>query len=280
MSRDLISKSTRNEFRELLTGFVLREIDMIFESSDLSASNDSFPNISGARRTRVEQYYANIDFSSRLDVQKLISAYEEIIIQLDRFKDAAPQNIKTIESLVKRMERDGYIYENSRFISIKPTQGIVSAKTLVNLSKDSITEHIERANQRIDASDNASAITCCYTLIEELLKELLRRTGASFKESEGDIRSLYKLVAEQLNLTPNGESLESYLKAILEGLKQQISGLYTLANKASDRHARVYTPSRHHAKLAVNATFTLCEFLLDSYEYQIKRARKNSGEAA
>lgn len=280
MSKELISKSTRNKFREALTYYTLNDINMIFESAYLLASNDSFPNIRGERRTRVEQYYANIDFSSHSDVQKLISAYEEFIIDLDRYKETAPQNIQTIAFLLKVMESDGYKYENSRFISKKPTQGIVSAKTLLNLSKDSITEHIECANKRIDDGEYASAITCCYTLIEELLKELLRMTGKSFKESKGDIRSLYTLVKEQLNLNPNCESLEIHLKAILEGLIQQIGGLYTLANKASNRHARVHTPSRHHAKLAMNVTFTLCEFLLDSYEYQKKRTRKASGEAA
>jgi hypothetical protein len=78
-------------------------------------------------------------------------------------------------------------------------------------------------------------------------------------------------VAEPLNLNPKGENLESYLKTNLQGLRNQISGFFELANKASDRHARRYNPARHHAKLAVNAAFTLCEFLLDSFEYQQKR---------
>lgn len=62
--------------------------------------------------------------------------------------------------------------------------------------------------------------------------------------------------------------MKNYLKAILDGLQKQVGGLFQLANKASDRHARRYNPAKHHAKLAVNAAFTLCEFLLESYEYQ------------
>jgi Abortive infection C-terminus len=68
--------------------------------------------------------------------------------------------------------------------------------------------------------------------------------------------------------------LENYLKAILDGLQKQVGGLFQLANKASDRHARCYNPAKHHAKLAVNAAFTLCEFLLESYEYQQALAAK------
>lgn len=146
--------------------------------------------------------------------------------------------------------------------------------SLISLDKEYITEHIEKARTKIDAGDCAGAITSAYTLVEGFLKELLKQTQTSYRRDEGDIRELYKLVSEPLNLNPKGENLESYLKNILQGLKSQISGLYELANKASDRHARRYNPARHHAKLAVNAAFCLCEFLLDSYNYQRERAER------
>ncbi|MEI6458289.1 MAG: abortive infection family protein [Pseudomonadota bacterium] len=49
-----------------------------------------------------------------------------------------------------------------------------------------------------------------------------------------------------------------------------------MANKASDRHARRYNPAPHHARLAVNAAFTLCEFLLESLEYQQKKEQRRA----
>jgi hypothetical protein len=52
--------------------------------------------------------------------------------------------------------------------------------------------------------------------------------------------------------------------------------LFEVANKASDRHARRYSPAPHHAKLAVNVAFTLCEFLLESHEYQKKREERRA----
>ena len=71
-------------------------------------------------------------------------------------------------------------------------------------------------------------------------------------------------------------ALEKYLKAILEGLQRQIAGLFEVANKASDRHARRFNPAPHHARLAVNAAFTLCEFLLESFEYQQKKEQRRA----
>ena len=271
MSRELVSKATRNEFREILTGFVLREIDMIFEAAGLEPLAGFEPQVNGQRRGLVEAYYANIDFSSHTDVRKVLAAYEELIEQLTQIQDRVmnPEAVEaTIRALLHRIERDGFRFENGRFVSDALNLAIVHAPSLIKLTEASITEHIEKARHKIETGDNAGAITSAYTLVESFLKELLRRTATPFNENEGDIRALYKIATAPLNLEPKGDHLESYLKAILEGLQRQIGGLFEVANKAGDRHARRYNPEPHHAKLAVNATFTLCEFLLDSYEYR------------
>ena len=56
---DLIGKATRNEFS--LVGFVLRDIEMFFDGAGLACNQDYTPPISGARRSLVERYYANIN---------------------------------------------------------------------------------------------------------------------------------------------------------------------------------------------------------------------------
>lgn len=271
MSRDLISKATRNEFREVLTGYVLREIDMFFDAGGLTPRRDYDPQVGGQRRSLVECYYANIDFASVADIKKLLAVYEEVIENLHQVAERNPDGPKvTLNALLRRMEKDGFRYENGRFMAGQ-NAAIVHAPSLVQLTEASIQEHVDKARQKIDHGDSAGAIANAYTLIEAFLKQLLRKTGTEFKESEGDIRVLYKSVCTPLHLDPKGESLENYLKAILEGLQRQIGGLFEVANKASDRHARRYNPAPHHARLAVNAAFTLCEFLLESFEYQQKK---------
>lgn len=281
MSQELISKATRNDFREVLTGFVLREIDMIFETANLSPKLDYTPPVGGQRRSLVEQYYANINFSSPRDAQKLASAYEEVIEQLEQRKlqVANPEEVQvTIDLLLRRMKRDGFEYKDGKFALPQRASKMVEAPSLINLSEESIHEHLEKARLKIASGDQAGAITNCYTLVESLLKELLHKTQTEFKQDEGDIRELYRLLAGAMNLNPKGENLESYLKQILEGLKSQISGLFALANKCSDRHSRKFNPMAHHAKLAVNATFSLCEFLLDSYDFQQKKTERKNAE--
>jgi hypothetical protein len=277
MSRDIISKTTRNEFREVLVGYTLREIDMTFDAGGLTPRSGYDPQVPGQRRGSVECYYANIDFTSVTDIKKLLMVYEEIIENLRQVAERNPESQNAIlNALLRRMERDGFRYESGRFVAEAHNTAIVHAPSLVQITEESIQEHVEKAHQKISNGDSAGAIANAYTLVEEFLKQLLRKTSTPFNESEGDIRALYKLVAAPLNLAPKGESLESHLKTILEGLQRQIGGLFEVANKASDRHARRYNPAPHHAKLAVNVAFTLCEFLLESYDYQQKREERRA----
>ena len=278
MTRDLISKTTRNEFRELLVGYTLREIEMAFDAGGLTPLAGHEPTVSGQRRGLVEAYYANLDFFSPSDVKKLLAVYEEVIENLTLAAERQPDgnHTATINALLRRMDRDGFRYESGRFVSDALNVVMVHAPSLVQLTETSIQEHLEKARLKIANGDPAGAIANAYTLAEEFLKQLLRKTGTTFNENEGDIRALYKLLAEPLHLAPRNDSLENYLKAILEGLQRQIGGLFELANKASDRHARKYNPAPHHARLAVNVAFTLCEFLLESYEYQQKREERRA----
>src|SRR5262245_14478766 len=226
MNRELISKTTRNEFREVLVGFVLREIEMIFEAGGLEPRPGFVPQVSGLRRGLVEAYYANIDFQSPAAIRKLLLAYEEVIGHLRQTQDKVinPESVEeTIKNLLRRLERDGYQYENGRFISNSLNLSIVQAPSLVQLTEASIIEHVEKARYKIEAGDSSGAIANAYTLVEDFLKQLLRRTGTRFNESEGDIRALYRSVAGVLNLEPKGDRLENHLKAILEGLQRQIT---------------------------------------------------------
>jgi hypothetical protein len=277
MTRDLISKTTRNEFREILVGYVLREIEMTFDAGGF-APPTSYPPVGGQRRSLVEGYYANIDFTSSADVKSLLAVYAEIIENLTQAAERLPNENHgaTINSLLRRVERDGFRYDNGRFLSDALNDTVVDAPLLVQLTERSVQEHVEKARHKIASRDSAGAIANAYTLVEEFLKQLLNKTGTTFNESEGDIRALYKLLAVPLNLAPKNDSLETHLKTILEGLQRQIGGLFEVANKASDRHARRYNPAPHHAKLAVNVAFTLCEFLLESYEYQQKREERQA----
>ncbi|MEB3245015.1 MAG: abortive infection family protein [Vampirovibrionales bacterium] len=261
MSEDIISLSLRNKFRDAMAQLSWKEIEALFELGGLKPVTDYRPKNISLKRALIEQYYASIHFDCLEEVNKLIYVYEEFLLKLK----CAPSN-KILPFLIASLEKEGFIYTKQKII-LSSTSSLDSVK-LSLLDKGLVQEEFKKVRINIESCHYPTAITNAYTLVEAVLKELLRICNISFNEDEGDIRQLYKLVSEALKLEPQGDHLENHLKMILQGLKHQISGLYQLANKGSDRHARRYNPQPHHARLAVNASITLTEFLIDSYEYQ------------
>ena len=155
------------------------------------------------------------------------------------------------------------------------TSGVVETYELAQVGHEAVKEQIRKAKEKSEKGDHSGAIANCYTLTEHMLKLMLEEQEIPFKETEGDIRSLYKLLKGPLNLDAGVSGINQTLKPILTGLQQLVSGLFEMANKASDRHARVFNPSAHHAQLAVNATFTLAEFLVATRDYQLKIGTDN-----
>ena len=171
------------------------------------------------------------------------------------------------------MQGDEYVRGAPHF-EVRPlTPATVVPSSLSSLSHEAISEQVAKANNKIEMGDFSGAIASAYTLVEHLLKLLLAENNVTHKETEGDIRALYKAVRTPLRLDPSSDSIDAALKPILDGFQKLVGGLYDIANKASDRHARKYNPAGHHAKLVVNAAFALCEFLLDSHQYQRTRDR-------
>ena len=174
------------------------------------------------------------------------------------------------------MEGDRYVEANPYFETQPLSVAAIVPEGLAAISYNAVNEQITKANKRIATGVFAGAIASSYTLTEHLLKLILREAGVAFNENEGDIRALYKLVREPLNLNPAGEGIATPLKPILDGFQKLVSGLYEISNKASDRHARRYNPAAHHAKLALNAAFALCEFLVESRDYQGRRDARST----
>lgn len=281
MNNPLISQATLEEFREVLVVYSLKNIDKLFSSENFYADPNFFPEVQGARRALVERYYNNINMNSISDVQKLVRVFDEIIlIEKKRIEDgwSLSSNEDRIEQLNRRMIMDGFIIVDGRF-KFKNNKTNLEIDTLTNINNQNINEHYLKIHHKMKSEDYSGAIANAYTLTEELLKYLLDITNSNYnKKNEGDIRQLYKELRNPLNLSPANDKLEKNLKTILDGLQKQIAGLYEVANKASDRHARVYNPSKHHAKLTVNSCLTLCEFLIDSYNYQFNNTEKSQCE--
>ncbi len=154
---------------------------------------------------------------------------------------------------------------------------IITSENLATLSHEFINEQIEKAEQKLANEDYDGAITNARSLVEAIQEQIIQKSGAEVPEYAGNLRTLYKTTRQTLNLATS-KDLSNTLNQILSGLDSLVSGIAGLSNKMGDRHSRTYQPSRHHAKLAVNAAFTFCEFLLETYEYQQKQKNQKNKE--
>jgi hypothetical protein len=59
---------------------------------------------------------------------------------------------------------------------------------------------------------------------------------------------------------------------LLQGLVSVVHGLASMSNAMADRHAPIHRAMEHHARLAVSASKTLCEFLAASHAHQSQRS--------
>lgn len=110
-------------------------------------------------------------------------------------------------------------------------------------------------------------------MLESVFAALVKESGSEVPLHESDLNKLFKEVKKCLNLEPHQNDLNETLKQILSGLTSLVSGVAGISNKMGDRHARQYKPQKHHALLAVSASYILCEFLIASREHQSKNRK-------
>ena len=267
-SRDLITKATRNEFREALVDFSLREIEMIFEGAGLVPREDHAPQVSGQRRGFVEQYYAGIDFHYPAAIQKLLLAYGEIIFRRGRSEDYQAGN----ENLLRLMKRDGYEFDGENFVPIlsrqqPPIESIRSFAEAFDLP--GLRADIERLGNAAE-EDPSLAVGTAKDMLETICKTIMKDCGVTIPN--GDLPQLARATAKELSLLPDdipdqakGSEVIRRMLSNLNQIPQGIAELRNLYGTGHGRDGRFVGIQPRHAKLVVGAAATLGMFLLETH---------------
>lgn len=135
-------------------------------------------------------------------------------------------------------------------------------------SYEFMQEQIDKCTSKMIVEDYDGAITNARSLVEATLISLEKKLIHEPPHYNGDLLRLYKRVRKELHIDPQDKDASDVLLPIINGFTSVISGLAAVRNKMSDAHARTYRPRKHHAQLAVNASKTIVDFLLESHSYQ------------
>jgi hypothetical protein len=263
--RDLISKRTRKEFREVLVGWTLREIAFEFEIEDLVADDTYCHPEPGARRSRVEQFYKNIDFRNSYQVSRLLRVYNSVLTAVAR------SNPQAADQLRSSLRRDGCQEFDGAFVLPPDAAQIAQFAPLTKIDAPQLEAQIMRIQASVDR-DPALAIGTAKELVETSCKTILSDRGQAVPASL-DIAALLKQTLAQLKLLPesipeDAKGAES-IRKMLRSLAALVQGMAETRNlygtgHGGDGRARGLTP--RHGRLMVGAAATLAIFLFETHE--------------
>lgn len=262
---DLISKRTRNAFRETLVGWTLREIEMEFESEGFTPDLEFQPSMGGQRRSYVEQYYRAINFSDIKHVRRLLRVYERVIRTVASHDPDRAQELRTL------LENDGCQIDERGRVQLTQKLSRLHDLTLFAASIDApgLRDLIERIEAAID-KDPALAIGTAKELVESCCKTILTERNC-LPAGKPELPQLIKETLRELRLLPDdipdsAKGAET-IKRMLSNLGAIVSGLAEMRNlygSGHGRHGRARGLSPRHAKLAVGAASSLALFLFET----------------
>jgi len=131
-----------------------------------------------------------------------------------------------------------------------------------------IDEQMKKCDRKLYEGDYDGAITNARSLAESVLHDLECRLSECKPKKDGDLPKMFKRVRSLMNMKEKDYEGHTSILQLIGGMNSIVNGIATMSNDMGDRHARGRKPLKHHATLCVNASKTLCDFLLSSYVHQ------------
>lgn len=282
MARDFISKKTRNEFREYFAGTTLAEIQSEFDAADIDRDAEFEPNVSGQRRSLVEQYYRTVDWQNAVDVKKMLVVFENVLGSLKELIEAGDRDLvgehvardaeRSFKSLLRWLEKDGYEFRKGRLHPTGWQADLDDVSTaVVRLDVPELQRQIDRIRTAVE-NDPGLAIGTAKELVESTCKTILSDHNVEYDDN-ADLPKLVKETRAALGLV--SESIPSSAKGA-ETIRRLLSNLGAVANGLAElrnmygtghgKHGKATGLSPRHARLAVGSAASLATFLLETHE--------------
>lgn len=131
------------------------------------------------------------------------------------------------------------------------------------VNRDYIKDLSERAMKDIDEENLDSAITKSRTILEETFCYAIEIKGEEPSDN-GDIGKLYKQVKDLYSMHAN-KDMDKRVNKLLSGLENIVQSIAEMRNNGSDSHglgSKRVNIADYHARLAVNSSTTMAEFIL------------------
>lgn len=258
---ELISRTTRGLFRDLMTDSTLGEIGAAFQDELFAPNPDCAYEDSSVRRTLTQEYLDSVDWTDPNHISRVLHVFERL---MQGFEPGYTSRF------VNSLRRDGYLVDEET-CHISPVGSRFAPESLKNVTDASaIRQQLGRIQHAI-IDDPALAVGSAKELIESTAKVVLRERGLEVDE-RADLPALVKDAQRALALHPStatpGPDGSDAVKKILSSVSGIAIGLAELRNRGyGTGHGPASVPvglAPRHAHLAVNAAFTWCQLMLDT----------------
>ena len=264
-----ISKRTQLKFAEYATGWsTINQIARAFEAEGFE-SNSAQPDVGGARRSTCASFHNRIDPLSDKQQIRLLNVYLDAIASWGREADGTLP--RTGLEVIRSLRRDGVpIDDEGHLTGPIPVDGGLELGDLRLLRDPGVLEeHLQRMQANIDR-DTPAVIGAAKELVESVCKLILDDCGVAYAAT-ATLPDLYKAVAQELKLSresvPANAKGSEAAQRVLQGLVTAVQNLAELRNALGVGHGRALrVPAlERHARLAMNSSRTLADFLLTTW---------------
>lgn len=171
--------------------------------------------------------------------------------------------IEQINGLLFFSDNELRIIGNNYMIKPIGSRIEVAVPQIKTIDREYIKSISSRAMRDIEQNDFDSAITKSRTLIEETFYYVIEKKNETPSDS-GDINKLFKQVKTLYHMHTDANT-DKRINRLLSGLNSIVSAVAEMRNKDSDAHgvgANRISIDEHHARLFVNASMVMVDFIL------------------
>ncbi len=147
---------------------------------------------------------------------------------------------------------------------------LVRATTISEIDHIFIQDQIAKCQDKITSKDYSGAITNARTLLESVLIYAIETIEKTDINNDGNLDNLWSKTKKALKIKYTKDEIPDFVFQTLSGLDTVVKGLAGISNNAGDRHANKFSARKHHAKLAVNSSMTISDYIIDLMELRNK----------
>lgn len=194
-----------------------------------------------------------------------------------RNREEIKQNyLAIIESTISAINAQLYyshkelLFVNNRLVVSDIGKPItVPTEHISSMNVEYVRGLVGRVEEDLCSKQYDSVVTKSRTLVEEVIIYILEQRGVTVPTS-GNLPELYKGCKATLCMTQD-RSWDKRILEMLSGLEKIVSAICGMRNTNSDAHgagsSRIEIKERE-ARLIVNASITMCEYILEVYDSQ------------